>query len=67
LPQGPAHPFYQRLSELLEGEQFDEFAEKACATFYAAGNGRPSLAPGINFRLLLLAYFGGMDSERGIA
>jgi transposase len=67
LPQGPAHPFYQRLSELLEDEKFDEFAEKACAKFYAARNGRPSLAPGIYFRLLLLGYFEGMDSERGIA
>ena len=67
LPQGPAHPFYQRLSELLEGEKFDEFAEKACAKFYASHNGRPSLAPGIYFRLLLLGYFEGMDSERGIA
>jgi transposase len=67
LPQSPAHPFYQRLSELLEGEKFDEFAEKACAKFYAARNGRPFLAPGIYFRLLLLGYFEGMDSERGIA
>jgi transposase len=67
LPQGHAHPFYQRLSELLEDEKFDEFAEKACAKFYAAHNGRPSLAPGIYFRLLLLGCFEGMDSERGIA
>jgi transposase len=29
--------------------------------------GRPSLAPGIYFRLLLLGYFEGLDSERGIA
>ena len=67
LPQGPAHPFYQRLGELLEGEKFDEFAEKACAKFYASRNGRPSLAPGMYFRLLLMGYFEGMDSERGIA
>jgi transposase len=67
LPQSPAHPFYQRLSELLEGEKFDEFAEKACAKFYASKNGRPSLAPGMYFRLLLLGYFEGLDSERGIA
>lgn len=67
LAQGPAHPFYQRLKELLDGERFDEFVEKECAGFYADHNGRPSLAPGIYFRLLLLGYFEGIDSERGIA
>jgi transposase len=67
LAQGPAHPFYQRLNELLDSEKFDEFVEKECAAFYAANNGRPSLTPGIYFRLLLLGYFEGIDSERGIA
>ena len=67
LAQGPAHPFYQRLNELLDSEKFDEFVEKECAPFYAANNGRPSLTPGTYFRLLLLGYFEGIDSERGIA
>jgi transposase len=67
LVQGPAHPFYQRLNELLDSEKFDEFVERECATFYATNNGRPSLTPGIYFRLLLLGYFEGIDSERGIA
>jgi transposase len=67
LVQGPAHPFYQRLNELLESKKFDEFVEKECAGFYADYNGRPSLTPGIYFRLLLLGYFEGIDSERGIA
>ena len=67
LVQGPAHPFYQRLNELLDSEKFDEFVEKECMGFYADNNGRPSLAPGIYFRLLLLGYFEGIDSERGIA
>src|SRR2546425_10869274 len=67
LAQGPAHPFYQRLNELLDSEKFDEFVEKECAGFYADHNGRPSLTPGIYFRLLLLGYFEGIDSERGIA
>ena len=67
LVQGPAHPFYQRLNELLDSEKFDEFVEKECTGFYADNNGRPSLAPGIYFRLLLLGYFEGIDSERGIA
>jgi transposase len=67
LAKGPGHPFYQRVNELLETERFDEFAEKACSKFYAANNGRPSLTPGIYFRLLLVGYFEGIDSERGIA
>ena len=67
LAKGPAHPFYGRVNELLEAEQFDEFAEKECAKFYAENNGRPSLTPGIYFRLLLVGYFEGIDSERGIA
>jgi transposase len=67
LPSAPGHPFYQRLNELLEAEKFDEFVEKRCAKFYAAKYGRPSLTPGIYFRSLLLGYFEGIDSERGIA
>jgi len=67
LANGPGHPFYKRVNELLETERFDEFAEKECARFYAENNGRPSLTPGIYFRLLLVGYFEGIDSERGIA
>ena len=65
--KGPGHPFYKKVNELLEEAKFDEFAEKECAKFYAENNGRPSVTPGIYFRLLLLGYFEGIDSERGIA
>jgi transposase len=51
----------------LDGEKFDEFCERECAKFYAESNGRPSLTPGTYFRLLLVGYFEGIDSERGIA
>jgi transposase len=67
LASAPGHPFYQRLNELLEAEGFDEFVEGQCAKFYASKYGRPSLRPGIYFRLLLIGYFEGIDSERGIA
>jgi len=67
LPKAPGHPFYKHLNELLEREKFDEFAEKECAPFYADKNGRPSLTPGTYFRSLLIGYFEGIDSERGIA
>ena len=62
-----AHPFYMRLNSILGEAQFDSFVEKLCAKFYAPKMGRPGLAPGIYFRLLLVGYFEGLDSERGIA
>lgn len=67
LPTSPGHPFYGRLNEILEAEGFDGYVEGRCRRFYAEGVGRPGLAPGRYFRLLLLGYFEGMDSERGIA
>src|SRR5712671_4715722 len=67
LAKGPGHPFYQRLNEFLDAEKFDAFAEKECARFYAEKNGRPSLTPGTYFRMLMIGYFEGLDSERGIA
>jgi transposase len=63
----PGHPFYKRLNELLEGAGFDEFVEGLSARFYHARLGRPSLRPGVYFRALLVGYFEGIDSERGIA
>jgi transposase len=67
LARTPGHPFYQRLNELLDGERFGEFVEGLCRKFDAPRYGRPSLAPGIYFRSLLIGYFEGIDSERGIA
>jgi len=67
LPQSAGHPFYVRLNRVLDDAGFDVFVEGQCARFYAATQGRPSLAPGRYFRLLLLGYFEGLDSERAIA
>src|SRR5579864_8283742 len=67
LPKSPSHPFYERLNTLLDGHDFDRFVEDLCAHFYAPVMGRPSLPPGRYFRLLLVGYFEGIDSERGIA
>jgi transposase len=67
LARPASHPFYERLNELLAGHDFDRFVEEKCRGFYAATMGRPGLAPGIYFRLLLVGYFEGIDSERGIA
>jgi transposase len=67
LPTTAAHPFYRRVNALLDQHQFDAFVESACRSFYAETLGRPSLMPGMYFRLLLVGYFEGIDSERGIA
>jgi transposase len=67
LARPAGHPFYQRLNQLLAEHDFDRFVEGLCRGFYAAIMGRPGLAPGIYFRLLLVGYFEGIDSERGIA
>ena len=67
LPRSASHPFYARLNRVLDEKRFDEYVERTCASFYAPIMGRPSLAPGRYFRLLLIGYFEGLDSERAIA
>ena len=67
LPMGASHPFYQRLNQILDEKRFDDYVETICERFYADEVGRPGLAPGIYFRLLMVGYFEGIDSERGIA
>lgn len=67
LPRTGGHPFYEQVNKILEAEGFDRFTEERCAKFYADVMGRPSLPPAIYFRMLLVGYFEGIDSERGIA
>jgi transposase len=67
LPSAPGHPFYKRLNDILEKAGFDHFCEKSCAGFYHARLGRPSLPPGLYFRIMMIGFFEGIDSERGIA
>ena len=67
IAQAPGHPFYRRLNAILQSRGFDRFAEGLCAKFYVEGKGRPGIAPGVYFRMLLIGYFEGLDSERGIA
>lgn len=65
--RGPGHPFYEALNRLLAKHEFDRFVEGLCQPFYSERVGRPSLAPAMYFRMLLIGYFEGIDSERGIA
>jgi len=67
LPVTPGHPFYSRLNEVLDQAGFDHFCEEGCAGFYHAKLGRPSLPPGLYFRIMMIGFFEGIDSERGIA
>jgi transposase len=67
IPEAPGHPFYRKLNELLAERGFDAFVEDRCAKFYHASLGRPGIPPGVYFRMLLIGYFEGIDSERGIA
>jgi transposase len=67
LAEAPGHPFYRRLNQVLEQAGFDEFCEARCRKFYHERLGRPSLAPGMYFRVMLIGFFEGIESERGIA
>ena len=67
LVRTPAHAFYDQLNKLLEGNKFDVCVEHLCRRYYQGTLGRPSIEPGVYFRALLLGYFEGIDSERGIA
>ena len=66
MAEAPGHPFYQRLNKVLNEAGFDAYCEERCREFYHQKLGRPSLAPGVYFRLLLIGFFEGIGSERGI-
>ena len=66
LPKAPGHVFYRKLNRLLAEGGFDVWIEKRCAEYYAA-DGRPGIPPGVYFRMLLVGYFEGIASQRGIA
>ncbi len=67
LPTAPGHVFYDKLNALLAEAGFDRHVEDLCQPYYADGKGRDSIPPGIYFRMLLVGYFEGLDSQRGIA
>jgi len=67
LPKGPSHPFFERLDRILRKHDFDMFCEELCVSHYAEVMGRPSIPPGVYFRMLMIGYFEGIRSERGIA
>ena len=66
LPKGQGHPFYSRLNDLLAKDGFDSWAEELCAPCFAS-KGRPSIPPGVYFRMLFIGYLEGFASDRAIA
>jgi transposase len=69
LTPSSGHPFYQKLNALLAEADFDRWIERRCVASYEREEkrGQPSLPPGVYFRMLLIGYFEGLDSQRGIA
>lgn len=65
--QPAGNAFYDRLNAILDEHKFDRRVEHLCGKFYKSQYGRPSMTPGVYFRALLIGYFEGLDSERGIA
>lgn len=66
LASGPGHVFYDKLNQFLKEKGFDLFVEQLCQPHYKNG-GRPSIPPGVYFRMLMIGYLEGIDSQRGIA
>lgn len=67
LPRSEGHVFYRKLNELLAAAGFDRYVETLCREHYHDALGRPSIPPGVYFRMLLVGYFEGIGSQRGIA
>ncbi len=67
LPKSPGHPFYKKLNQLFCEAGFDEWLEALCSPYYSADRGRESIPPGVYFRMVLVGYFEGISSQRGIA
>jgi transposase len=67
LPRSEGHVFYRKLNKLLLAAGFDPFVEGLCEEHYHDRMGRPGIPPGAYFRMLLVGYFEGIGSQRGIA
>ena len=66
LPKSPGHVFYEKLNGLLAAAGFDGWIEQLCEPYYSKA-GRKGIPPGVYFRMLLVGYFEGIGSQRGIA
>ena len=69
IARSEGHIFYRALNRLFLKHGFDSFVEGMVekSGIFADGVGRPSVAPGVYFRMSMVGYFEGLSSERGIA
>jgi transposase len=67
LPKSQGHVFYRKLNRMLAEADFDRTVETICRPYYHDRVGRPGIPPGVYFRMLLVGYFEGIGSQRGIA
>ena len=67
LPRSEGHVFYRKLNGLLRDAGFDHFVETLCGPHYHDTQERPGIPPGVYFRMLVVGYFEGIGSQRGIA
>ena len=67
LPKSEGHVFYRKLNRVLAEARFDRTVEEICEPHYHSHLGRPSIPPGVYFRMLLVGYYEGLGSQRGIA
>ena len=66
LAPSPGHLFFDKLNRLFAEAGFDAWVEELCGP-HSAKSGRPGIPPGVYFRMLLVGYFEGIGSQRGIA
>jgi transposase len=67
LPRSEGHVFFRKLNQLLAEAGFDPFVDGLCQPYYDERQGRPGIPAGVYFRMLLVGYFEGIGSQRGIA
>ena len=69
LPQASPSRFYELLNGTLEEMDFARQVREMCAPAYAeaARGGRPGIDPVIYFKMLMVGFFEGIESERQIA
>jgi hypothetical protein len=66
LPVGASHPFYRRLNQILDEKKFDEYVADVCQRFTLAKWAELAWRRGSTSGCLMVCYFEGIDSERGI-
>lgn len=69
LPKASPSRFYELLNGTLEGMEFASQVREMCAPAYAdaARGGRPGIDPVVYFKMLMVGFFEGLESERAIA